>query len=255
MRKIVGLLFLIFQLAVIPQGLATESARQIFSRHWSTGSRDAFTGPRKWIWAAGGLATILAFNSDKAIYNQSIQSEGSKFANDVSDLMGTGILGVVLGVSTYTWGSYSQQESYRESGTSQLEGILATSLYTLLLKGATDRPRPEKFDPDGHTPRWSSSFPSGHSSTAFASAAGVAAQHGWAAGAPLFALAGLTGYSRVQKGAHYLSDVLFGATLGTAMGYGYAVHHLTSEAKIVSQIIPVIDSENGSGVLFVTEWP
>ena len=62
----------------------------------------------------------------------------------------------------------------------------------------------------------SSSFPSGHSASAAAFAAGVAAELP-AAGVPLGLLAGLVGFSRVATGAHYPSDVAAGFVLGSTV--------------------------------------
>ncbi len=63
----------------------------------------------------------------------------------------------------------------------------------------------------------SSSFPSGHSSSAFAFAVGAGAELPAAARAPLLGLAATVGFSRVYVGAHYPGDVLAGAALGSAM--------------------------------------
>jgi undecaprenyl-diphosphatase len=60
------------------------------------------------------------------------------------------------------------------------------------------------------------SFPSGHSASAFAFATGVAHQLPPVA-APLYALAGVVGYSRVHTGVHYPGDVVVGALLGTVI--------------------------------------
>lgn len=62
----------------------------------------------------------------------------------------------------------------------------------------------------------STSFPSGHSASAFAFATGV----GWVLpreAVPLRALAGLVAYSRVHTGVHYPGDVLAGSLLGSAL--------------------------------------
>jgi undecaprenyl-diphosphatase len=66
------------------------------------------------------------------------------------------------------------------------------------------------------TPR-STSFPSGHSATAFAFATGACAE------LPLLApvlipLAGAVAYSRVHTGVHYPSDILAGAAIGIGSG-------------------------------------
>src|SRR2546423_13372682 len=65
----------------------------------------------------------------------------------------------------------------------------------------------------------SSSFPSGHSASAFAFATGVGHTLPHAA-APLRALAATVAYSRVHTGVHYPGDVVVGALLGTALSQG-----------------------------------
>jgi undecaprenyl-diphosphatase len=89
-----------------------------------------------------------------------------------------------------------------------------------LIKEVVDRVRPPLADPAVTalvaTPP-SPSFPSGHTTTAFAAAIAVGAFHPrlrW----PLIALAALVGLSRVYLGVHYGLDVLAGAALGTAIG-------------------------------------
>ena len=66
------------------------------------------------------------------------------------------------------------------------------------------------------TPR-STSFPSGHTATAFAFAAGASAELPVLAPA-LLPLAGAVGYSRVHTGVHYPSDVAAGAAIGIGSG-------------------------------------
>jgi undecaprenyl-diphosphatase len=61
----------------------------------------------------------------------------------------------------------------------------------------------------------STSFPSGHSASAFAFATGVGSVLPREA-VPLRALAALVAYSRVHTGVHYPGDVLVGSLLGTA---------------------------------------
>jgi len=69
--------------------------------------------------------------------------------------------------------------------------------------------------PDGSNPL---SFPSGHTSNAFAWATVAHHHYGAKLGVPGYVLAGLIGASRLEKNVHHLSDVLAGATLGYLVG-------------------------------------
>ena len=67
----------------------------------------------------------------------------------------------------------------------------------------------------------SSSFPSGHSASAFAFASGVG--HVMPAAAmPIRALAALVAYSRVHTGVHYPGDVVAGSVIGAAVAQAVA---------------------------------
>jgi membrane-associated phospholipid phosphatase len=63
----------------------------------------------------------------------------------------------------------------------------------------------------------SSSFPSGHTATAFGFAAAVAGDYPVLC-TPLFGAAALVGYSRIHAGVHYPADVAGGGLLGYVVG-------------------------------------
>jgi membrane-associated phospholipid phosphatase len=75
--------------------------------------------------------------------------------------------------------------------------------------------------PDG-TPY---SFPSGHTSTSFATATVLQHEFGWKVGIPAYGLAAYVAASRVQAKRHYLSDVAFGAAIGIVAGRAVTVGH------------------------------
>tara|TARA_B100000953_G_scaffold109191_1_gene89702 strand:+ start:1309 stop:2022 length:714 start_codon:yes stop_codon:yes gene_type:complete len=91
--------------------------------------------------------------------------------------------------------------------------IIANGLCTYGIKFITGRIRP-----DGANRR---SFPSGHTSSSFLAATIADDLYGSKIGVPAYLLAGLTGLSRIHDNKHYLSDVIFGASLGIALGKGF----------------------------------
>jgi membrane-associated phospholipid phosphatase len=62
------------------------------------------------------------------------------------------------------------------------------------------------------------SFPSGHTSIAFAGATFLQVRYGWEYGVPAFLAAAFVGYSRVESEEHWTKDVVGGAAIGIASG-------------------------------------
>ena len=101
-------------------------------------------------------------------------------------------------------------------------GVTAAALATDFLKRATGRARPSqttdayRFDAFGGY----RAFPSGHATAAFAIAGAIAAQSEspWLRGGA-FTLAAIVGSARVAARAHWTSDVVAGALVGTVVGY------------------------------------
>ncbi len=85
------------------------------------------------------------------------------------------------------------------------KALVATGLATEILKHVVGERRPNS---DSDT-----SFPSGHTSAAFAMATVISDYHPKYA-IPAFAMASTIGWSRVEVGAHYWRDVVAGAALG-----------------------------------------
>jgi membrane-associated phospholipid phosphatase len=111
--------------------------------------------------------------------------------------------------------------SGRRSAAWGLVSVGATSaIANLGVKSAFRRRRPDRADnPERTTVRMptSTSFPSGHTASAFAFAFGASETLPWLA-LPLVPLAAGVGYSRVHTGVHYPGDVLAGAVLGSVVG-------------------------------------
>ena len=68
-----------------------------------------------------------------------------------------------------------------------------------------------KDRPDGDC---CNSFPSGHTSVSFQSAAFIQKRYGWKYGAPAYAAATFVAYTRIHADRHYIEDTLAGAAIG-----------------------------------------
>ena len=113
--------------------------------------------------------------------------------------------------------SASKSNAILVCGSFLVDAVLSTGL-----KYAVNRPRPFETYPfiDKETSGGSPSFPSGHTSSAFAIATSMSITcPKWYVIAPAFLWAGAVGYSRMDLGVHYPSDVLAGALIGSGSAY------------------------------------
>jgi membrane-associated phospholipid phosphatase len=102
------------------------------------------------------------------------------------------------------------------------ETFVASAFVTYALKNIVKRDRPYVTYPEIENVEVESSysFPSGHTSVAFATATSLSmAYPKWYVIAPSFLWAGAVGYSRLYLGVHYPTDVLAGAIVGSGSAF------------------------------------
>jgi len=127
----------------------------------------------------------------------------------------------------YIYGLATQDLRARQIALGGLEAFVMAGVTIQILKQLTHRHRPYQENPpdpkawDGPLSSWEyTSFPSGHTSTAFALAALISSvykDHVWV-GIVSYTLATGVAWSRVYDNKHWPSDVFFGAALGFAIG-------------------------------------
>ena len=114
-------------------------------------------------------------------------------------------------------------ENRRRAAVSGVVSIGAASLIAnAVIKPFARRRRPDREGEDVPDVRevpmpTSTSFPSGHSASAFAFAQAVGKELPFI-GVPLRGLAGAVAYSRVHAGVHYPGDVIIGSIIGASIG-------------------------------------
>jgi membrane-associated phospholipid phosphatase len=128
---------------------------------------------------------------------------------------------VPLGMLAY--GYISKNKTMRNNGYELIIAMGINAGITQLMKVGFNRTRPAEEYPNDifvRSPSKDKSFPSGHTSQAFAAATTLTLQyHKWYISVPAYIYAGCVGYSRMYLGKHYPTDVLAGALVGVGSSY------------------------------------
>ena len=144
---------------------------------------------------------------------------------NVGDVLGQHYTHIGIPAAIAMAGLFAGNESAVEAGSDLLRAQLVNGLFTRALKLAP-RQRPS----GGHA-----SFPSGHTSASFTTAAVLWRRWGWKAGLPAVAVATYVGASRLDR-HHYLSDVAFGATIGTIVGTSVKINARQSHLTVAPMV-------------------
>jgi membrane-associated phospholipid phosphatase len=146
---------------------------------------------------------------------------------------------IALGLALYAGGRVAGDGLVTTTGREVVRAVLVSGSLTALMKGAVGRSRPfaSPGDADEYSPGHGflnsarASFPSGHTSAAFAAATVLVREMNRTHARtrlildPLL-LSGATfvGFSRVYDQQHWPSDVVVGAALGAVTGYEVVAH-------------------------------
>jgi hypothetical protein len=154
----------------------------------------------------GGATTAVS-----AIYDDNARNAitSQQNAGGTASTAGGPLYSSLLVGGLFVGGRFSHGR-FRAMTYDMLDASIVNLGYTELLKVTVRRERP-----DGSN---NQSFPSGHTSNAFALAAVAERHYGWKIGVPAYLLAGVVGVSRLQQDKHWMSDVFAGATLGYIVG-------------------------------------
>lgn len=227
-------IFLVFLISVsiTSKGYSEELT---LTEHVQKSTEDAFDTTGLWILGVGAAVTLVSFQLDQQTHEA--WKDHKQMSADISkygDFWGSGIPeGLTIAGQIY----YD-----KDNGIPALEGFIIGGVVTHGTKFLIGRERPDS------TTR--TSMPSGHTQAAFSIASSMTESYGWRAGLPFWGLGVFTGLTRLADNAHWLSDVVAGATIGAFFGRAGYNHH--------RQIQPIVLFNNGNiegaSVAFKTEW-
>ena len=178
----------------------------------------------------GGLA--LAVHPADDTVTEHATAGGPRQPYILGSALGSGWAQIGFAVGTYTTGVIAHQRPMAHFGADLISAQAFNAVITQGMKFAVRRERPG--NPEGK----SYSFPSGHTSSTFATAAVAWRHFGWKAGLPASAVGAWVAAGRVQLGKHFLSDVVFGAAVGTAAGRTVTIGHGAKKVTMGPTVVP-----------------
>jgi membrane-associated phospholipid phosphatase len=125
-------------------------------------------------------------------------------------------------IITLSTGFIKNDTELKQKGLNMAIGVVGTYGIGYILKTTVNRKRPYEIDPKikGYRIENDSSFPSGSTALAFTNATNLTlAFPKWYVAVPAYAYATGIGYARMHLGAHFPTDVLAGAAIGTASAF------------------------------------
>jgi len=156
----------------------------------------------------GGLA-LAAHPADERLTDDAVSTESIEETLDAGEVIGSGWMQAGGAAGAMILGHVISNPRLQAVGSDLVRAQIINGLFTQGLKHAVNRTRP-----DGSN----YSFPSGHASASFASAAVLERHFGWKVGMVAYGVAAYAATSRLSENRHYASDVIFGSALGIVSG-------------------------------------
>lgn len=169
------------------------------------------------------VSTINAQNVDIDVLKKININRNTSLDGTFKSISQTAVpISLATPILIYTLGMINNDSVAKQKALFIGETFLASAFITVVSKKIIKTDRPYDTYPmiQPVVSEASYSMPSGHTSTAFATATSLSlAYPKWYVVAPSFVWAGAIGYSRMHLGVHYPSDVLAGALVGSGSAY------------------------------------
>jgi membrane-associated phospholipid phosphatase len=162
-----------------------------------------------WAGVGGGLA-VAAHPFDDNVNRALVGSDFADTFFKPGEVLGELPTLLSLATVTYAVGRIKDQPRVSHMGMDLIQALAVSELLTQSLKFATQRERP---DGSGNN-----SFPSGHAADTFAFATALERHLGWKFAVPGYIFSSYVAVSRLPANRHWLSDAVFGSSVGIIAG-------------------------------------
>jgi PAP2 superfamily protein len=218
----------------VPTPSATPSLEREFFKNILRDQKAIWTAPlhlersdTKWM-IPSGIGLMALITTDRITGDEMLEANrhvrGSRVISYAGSIYGAGAVATTF----YLIGRKNKDYRARETGLLSAQALIDSLISEAALKGITQRARPlagversEFFDGGG-------SFPSGHSTQAWAVATVIANEykHRPVVQIAAYGIASAVSVARFTGHNHYLSDVLAGSALGYSIGkFVFKTHH------------------------------
>jgi len=216
-------------LCLCPSPAAAQSIASLFTS-LPADFAHLFTPANGIIAGAGGAGSLAVHPRDDEIAGSIYQPSGGRHdffraGAPIGDGVEQG--GFALGM--YIIGRAARSARLGQLGADLVDAQIVSGVITQSIKAAAHRTRPNGGN---------HSFPSGHTSATFATAAVIQQHYGWKAGAPLYALGAYVSVSRMVDNKHWASDVIFGTAIGIVSGRAASLGHGTQRVSVAPSLLP-----------------
>lgn len=189
-------------------------------------------------WAAtgGGLALAVHPIDDNVMHAWGGNSTMQNWFK-LGKYLGQSYVLIPTAATIYIYGRAKDEPKVSHVGMDLLESLLVSEAVVQALKYTTRRERP-----DGSS---KNSFPSGHAADTFAFATALERHLGWKGAVPAYLFSSYVAISRIPDNRHWLSDTVFGASVGIIAG-----RTCTRHGKEYPLHVSVSPLRGGAAVMF-----
>jgi membrane-associated phospholipid phosphatase len=233
-------------LAIAALALFSSAANAKTLEDYATDAKDYALSPlhwdaNDWRWAGGALVSVAAaYSLDHQVRDQFVTA-GAPTASNSHPVRDAAPLALML-VGTFAAGALDGHKEWMHTSYDMGEAVVLGTVSATVLKALAGRERPNKSTSHSSWGHSGDSFPSGHTTAAFAAAQVFSdrlERDQWGLRVLAYGLATATAYARLNSNVHWFSDTVAGAALGMATGRFMSGRGYDEKSRVTFWVAPM----------------